>query len=193
MTVDLGSARSQKRHTFSPAFGLLVQDTIALTARAQDLEASLLRLQRECSQAVAAGQAMVGRPTTPRGSPQSSEDGNGAVTIDDVVRQLIAKLKVRQATLHSLPQSWVLVQAVYAVQDRLLTALEGIVIFNTFYITSLVSLAACHSPSFHDQMLNLVCLTGTCVDRLRSVTALIARNAKTFTMIGRIAAALVAH
>ncbi len=62
--------------------------------RAQELDAALLRLQRECCQAVAAAQVVLGCPTTPRGSPHSSEDGLGAVSVEDVVRQLIAKLKV---------------------------------------------------------------------------------------------------
>ena len=72
-----------------------MQDAGALQVRVQELEGSLLRLQRECSQAVAAAQAVVGRPTTPLGSPRSSEEGAGATSVDDVVRQLIARLKVR--------------------------------------------------------------------------------------------------
>ena len=65
-----------------------------MAKRAEELEASLVRLQKECSQAVAAAQAVVGRPSTPRGSPRSSEDGVGGADVEDVVRQLVAKLKV---------------------------------------------------------------------------------------------------
>lgn len=65
-----------------------------MAKQAEELESALALLQKECSQAVAAAQAVVGRPTTPRGSPRSSEDGAGAVSVDDVVRQLISKLKV---------------------------------------------------------------------------------------------------
>lgn len=72
----------------------VTQDATGLNSRAEELEGSLLKLQRDCSQAVAVGQAMLGRPTTPRGSPRSSEDCLGAVYVEDVVRQLVAKIKV---------------------------------------------------------------------------------------------------
>lgn len=65
-----------------------------MAKRAEELEASLARLQKDCSQAVAAAQAVVGRPSTPRGSPRSSEDGAGGANVEDIVRQLVAKLKV---------------------------------------------------------------------------------------------------
>ncbi len=81
---------------------LAAQDAAVANNRAQELDAALLRLQRECSQAVAAAQAVLGRPTTPRGSPRSSEDGLGAVSVQDVVQQLMAKLKVLGASLSLL-------------------------------------------------------------------------------------------
>ena len=59
-----------------------------MAKRAEELEALLGRLQKDCSQAV------VGRPSTPQGSPRSSEDGVGGADVQDVVRQLVAKLKV---------------------------------------------------------------------------------------------------
>ena len=65
-----------------------------MAKRAEELEASLGRLQKECNQAVAAAQAVVGRPSTPRGSPRSSEDGVAGADVEDVVRQLVGKLKV---------------------------------------------------------------------------------------------------
>lgn len=65
-----------------------------MAKRAEELEASLARLQRECNQAVTAAQAVVGRPSTPRGSPRSSDDGTAGASVEDVVRHLIAKLKV---------------------------------------------------------------------------------------------------
>lgn len=65
-----------------------------MAKRAEELEASLARLQRECNQAVSAAQAVVGRSSTPRGSPRSSDDGTVGGSVDDVVRHLIAKLKV---------------------------------------------------------------------------------------------------
>ena len=65
-----------------------------MAKRAEELEASLGRIQKECSQAVAAAQVVVGRPSTPRGSPRSSDDGAGAADVQGVVRQLVAKLKV---------------------------------------------------------------------------------------------------
>lgn len=71
-----------------------MQDVGLMAKRAEELEASFGRLQRECSQAVAAAQAVVGRPSTPRGSPRSSQDGAAGADVEDVVRQLVAKLKV---------------------------------------------------------------------------------------------------
>lgn len=65
-----------------------------MAKRAEELEVSLGRLRRECSQAVAAAQAVVGRPSTPQGSPRSSQDGAGGADVEDVVRQLVAKLQV---------------------------------------------------------------------------------------------------
>ncbi|DBA92530.1 TPA: hypothetical protein ACH3X1_002761 [Trebouxia sp. C0004] len=78
------------------------QDAAMAISRAQELDAALLRLQKDCSQAVAAAQAVLGRPTTPRGSPRSSEDGLGAVTVQDVVQQLMAKIKDRDASVKRL-------------------------------------------------------------------------------------------
>lgn len=65
-----------------------------MAKRAEELETSLARLQKECTQAVTAAQAVVGRPNTPRGSPRSSDDGTDGGNVEDVVRHLIAKLKV---------------------------------------------------------------------------------------------------
>lgn len=62
-----------------------------------EAEASLLQLRQECNRAVATAQAMVGRPTTPLGSPRTSEDSAGLCSVEHAVRQLVAKLKATSA------------------------------------------------------------------------------------------------
>lgn len=91
-SFKLFSWKKQAPNLALPLWSL--QDVGLVAQRAEELEASLGRLQRECSQAVAAAQAVVGRPSTPRGSPRSSQDGAGGANVEDVVRQLVTKLKV---------------------------------------------------------------------------------------------------
>ncbi|KAL3148684.1 hypothetical protein ABBQ38_014099 [Trebouxia sp. C0009 RCD-2024] len=93
---------AHRPHTRSPADRCPDKDVSLMAKRAEELEASLARLQRECNQAVTAAQAVVGRPSTPRGSPRSSDDGTAGASVEDVVRHLIAKLKDRDASLTRL-------------------------------------------------------------------------------------------
>ena len=85
--------------TVLPFNNSLLQDPVVLQQQVHDMEASLSQMRRECSRAVATAQAIVGRPTTPLGSPRTSEDGTGLCSVELVVRQLVAKLTVNPCKL----------------------------------------------------------------------------------------------
>ena len=74
-----------------------LQDPAVLQQQLNQADASLVQLQQECNRAVATAQAMVGRPTTPLGSPRTSQDGAGLCSVEHAVRQLVHHLKVSSA------------------------------------------------------------------------------------------------
>ena len=71
-----------------------------LQQQMHDMEVSLNQVRKECNRAVTAAHLVLGRPNTPPGSPRTSEDGSDLGSVEDAVRQLVARLKVQCVVQH---------------------------------------------------------------------------------------------
>ena len=78
----------------------IMQDSSMLQQQMYAMEASLNQVRKECSRAVTAAQLVLGRPDTPPGSPRTSEDGSDLGSVEDAVRQLVTRLKVKYVLSH---------------------------------------------------------------------------------------------